>query len=259
MGQNTYSLTDQSVNSNNTLTVKLTDAAGHNGKVLSQPYVLDAAAPTVSRVAITAAMGATNNTLNAGDVVTATATFSEAVTVVTTGGTPYLNLNIGGTTVQAAYASGSGTTALTFTYTVLSGQTDANGISIDLNSLNLNSGTIKDVAANNATITHTAATDNASYMVDTTKPLAPTLALGSGVSDGATSTEAKQSSGVVTVSAETGASTVVTFSRIGGGTVTKTVTGTGSPVGVSLLDADLTTLGIGTINVTCPLYTSYAS
>jgi hypothetical protein len=76
------------------------------------------------------------------------------------------------------------------------------------------------------------------------------LALGSGVSDGATSTEAKQSSGVVTVSAETGASTVVTFSRIGGGTVTKTVTGTGSPMGVSLLDADLTTLGIGTINVT---------
>ncbi len=249
VGQNTYSLTGQTLTSNNTLKVKLTDAAGNSGTVLSQAYVLDAAVPTVSSVAITSATGATNNTLNAGDVVTATATFSEAVTVVTSGGTPYLNLNIGGTTVQAAYASGSGTTALTFTYTVLSGQTDANGISIDLNSLNLNSGTIKDVAANNATITHTAATDNASYMVDTTKPLAPALALGSGVSDGATSTEAKQSSGVVTVSAETGASTVVTFSRTGGGTVTKTLTGTGSPVGVSLLDADLTTLGGGTINV----------
>ena len=250
VGQNTYSLTGQTLTSSNTLKVKLTDAAGNSGTVFSQAYVLDAAVPTVSSVAITSATGATNNTLNAGDVVTATATFSEAVTVVTSGGTPYLSLNIGGTTVQAAYASGSGTTALTFTYTVLSGQTDANGISIDLNSLNLNSGTIKDVAANNATITHTAATDNASYMVDTTKPLAPTLALGSGVSDGATSTEAKQSSGVVTVSAETGASTVVTFSRTGGGTVTKTLTGTGSPVGVSLLDADLTTLGSGTINVT---------
>ena len=120
----------------------------------------------------TSATGATNNTLNAGDVVTATATFSEAVTVDTTSGTPYLSLNIGGTTVQAAYASGSGTTALTFTYTVLSGQTDANGISIDLNSLNLNSGTIKDAAGNSATITHTAVTDNASYMVDTTAPTA---------------------------------------------------------------------------------------
>ena len=250
VGQNTYSLTGQTLTSSNTLKVKLTDAAGNSGTVLSQAYVLDAAVPTVSSLAITSATGATNNTLNAGDVVIATATFTEAVTVVTTGGTPYLNLNIGGTTVQAAYASGSGTTALTFTYTVLSGQTDANGISIDLNSLNLNSGTIKDAAGNSATITNTAVTDNASYMVDTAKPLAPTLALGSGVSDGATSTEAKQSSGVVTVSAETGASTVVTFSRIGGGTVTKTVTGTGSPVGVSLLDADLTTLGLGTINVT---------
>ena len=250
VGQNTYSLTGQTLTSSNTLKVKITDAAGNSGTVLSQAYVLDAAVPTVSSLAITSATGAINNTLNAGDVVTVTATFSEAVTVVTSGGTPYLNLNIGGTTVQAAYASGSGTTALTFTYTVLSGQTDANGISIDLNSLNLNSGTIKDAAGNSATITNTAVTDNASYMVDTTKPLAPTLALGSGVSDGATSTEAKQSSGVVTVSAETGASTVVTFSRIGGGTVTKTVTGTGSPVGVSLLDADLTTLGLGTINVT---------
>ncbi len=250
VGQNTYSLTGQTLTSSNTLKVKITDAAGNSGTVLSQAYVLDAAVPTVSSSAITSATGAINNTLNAGDVVIATATFTEAVTVVTTGGTPYLNLNIGGTTVQAAYASGSGTTALTFTYTVLSGQTDANGISIDLNSLNLNSGTIKDAAGNSATITNTAVTDNASYMVDTTKPLAPTLALGSGVSDGATSTEAKQSSGVVTVSAETGASTVVTFSRIGGGTVTKTVTGTGSPMGVSLLDADLTTLGIGTINVT---------
>jgi hypothetical protein len=105
-------------------------------------------------------------------VVTATATFSEAVTVVTSGGTPYLNLNIGGTTVQAAYASGTGTTALTFTYTVLSGQTDTGGISIAANSLNLNSGTIKDASGNSATITHTAVTDNASYMVDTTAPTA---------------------------------------------------------------------------------------
>jgi hypothetical protein len=57
--------------------------------------------------------------------------------VDTTSGTPYLSLNIGGTTVQAAYASGSVTTALTFTYTIVSGQTDAGGISIDANSLNL--------------------------------------------------------------------------------------------------------------------------
>ena len=138
----------------------------------SANVTIDSVAPTVSSVAITSATGSQNNFLNAGDVVTARATFSEAVTVVTTGGTPYLNLNINGTTVQAAYASGSGSTALTFSYTIQAGQTDINGISIDGNSLNLNGGTIKDASGNSATLTHSAVTDNASYMVDTTAPTA---------------------------------------------------------------------------------------
>jgi hypothetical protein len=177
VGQNTYSLTQQTLTSSNTLKVKLTDAAGNSGTALSQAYVLDAAAPTVSSVAITSATGVQNSTLNAGDVVTATATFSEAVTVDTSGGTPYLNLNIGGTTVQAAYASGTGTTALTFSYTILSGQNDANGIRIDANSLNLNSGTIQDDSGNNAALTHTAVTDNASYMVDAIAPTVSSVAI----------------------------------------------------------------------------------
>ena len=126
--------------------------------------------PTVSTVAITAATGIQNNTLNAGDVVTATVTMSGATTVDTTGGTPQLALNIGGATVQANYAGGSGSTALTFTYTIQSGQTDANGISIDANSLSLNGGTLKDAAGNDATLTHSLVFDNGSYMVDTTAP-----------------------------------------------------------------------------------------
>ena len=72
----------------------------------------------------------------------------------------------------AVGASGSGSTALTFSYTILAGQTDINGISIDGNSLNLNGGTIKDASGNSATLTHSAVTDNASYMVDTTAPTA---------------------------------------------------------------------------------------
>ena len=44
---------------------------------------------------------------------------SENVTVNTTGGTPKLALNDGGT---ATYVSGSGTNALTFSYTVAAGQ-----------------------------------------------------------------------------------------------------------------------------------------
>src|SRR5207245_1757536 len=95
-------------------------------------YLVDTTAPTVSSEAITSATGIQNNTLNAGDVVSVTATFSEAVTVT---GTPQLALNIGGTTVQASYATGSGTTALVFTYTILASQTDANGIAIPANAL----------------------------------------------------------------------------------------------------------------------------
>ena len=45
-----------------------------------------------------------------------TLTMSEVVTVNTTGGSPILSLNDGGT---ATYIGGSGTNALTFSYTVL--------------------------------------------------------------------------------------------------------------------------------------------
>ena len=56
--------------------------------------------------------------LNAGKTVTLTLNLSEAVTV-DAGGTPTLTLNDGGT---ATYTGGSGTSALTFSYTVAAGQ-----------------------------------------------------------------------------------------------------------------------------------------
>ena len=87
------------------------------------------------------------------------------------------------------------------------------------------------------------------YVLDTAAPTAPTLALGTGVSDGASAAEATASDGVVTVTAEAGVSAVVTFSRSGGGTVSKTVTGTGSAQAVTLTSADLKILGDGSISV----------
>ncbi|MDP2831775.1 MAG: Ig-like domain-containing protein, partial [Pseudomonadota bacterium] len=131
---------------------------------------VDTTPPTVADVAITSATGLLNSTLNVGDVVSVTVTMSEATVVVTTGGTPQLALNIGGTTVQANFATGSGTAALVFTYTILAGQTDTNGISIAANSLALNGGTMKDAAGNNATLTHGAIGDTSGYLVDTTAP-----------------------------------------------------------------------------------------
>ena len=72
----------------------------------------------------------------------------------------------------ATYRSGSGGTTLVFQYTIQAGETDSNGISIGADAIALNSGTIKDATGNNATLTHSALTDNASYKVDTTAPTA---------------------------------------------------------------------------------------
>jgi hypothetical protein len=69
--------------------------------------------------------------------------------------------------VLASYSSGSGTSSLVFAYTILAGQHDTNGISIEANSLTPNGGTIADAAGNAAILAHTAVADNASYLVDT--------------------------------------------------------------------------------------------
>lgn len=80
-----------------------------------------------------------------------TVTASEPVTVT---GTPRIAIDVGGATRYASYAAGSGTAALTFTYAVQSGDFDANGIAI-ASPLELNGGTIVDLAGNPAGLTFT--------------------------------------------------------------------------------------------------------
>ena len=65
-----------------------------------------------------------------------TVNLSEAVTVNTTGGTPTLTLNDGG---SASYTGGSGGTALTFSYTVAAGQATSDLV---ISALNLNGAAI---------------------------------------------------------------------------------------------------------------------
>ena len=107
-----------------------------------------------------------------------------------------------------------------------------------------------DVSATQAIIpgsTSPAATT--SFKLDTVAPPAPTLALGTGVDNGASAVEATQASGVVTVRGQNGAAITVTFRRGTGTPVTKTLTGIASPQAVVLTSADLTTLGNGVITV----------
>ncbi|NBT20423.1 MAG: hypothetical protein EBT00_16880, partial [Proteobacteria bacterium] len=81
----------------------------------NESYNLDTTSATVSGVTSTLADGS----YKAGQAVPVTVTFSEPVTVATSGGTPQLTLTTGSSaTTPVSYTSGSGTAVLTFTYTV---------------------------------------------------------------------------------------------------------------------------------------------
>jgi beta-glucanase (GH16 family) len=100
--------------------------------------------PVISAITISPASG----DLGAGATVTLTVSFSAAVTVA--GGTPSLALNDGGT---ARYVSGSGSTALVFSYTVGAGQNTVDLAPAATNALALNGATISDAAGNAAVLT----------------------------------------------------------------------------------------------------------
>ena len=150
----------------------LKDAVGndatrtHPALATQAAHKVDGVAPTVSSIAITS----TGAPYKQGEKIQATVTFSENVSVDTTSGYPQLILKIGSENEIADYKSGTGTTKLVFEYTVAAGDTDTDGIAIEANKLKLNSGTIKDAAGNNATLTHTALTAQALHKVDTTAP-----------------------------------------------------------------------------------------
>ncbi|EIM30279.1 Ig-like domain-containing protein [Microvirga lotononidis] len=137
------------------------------------PSGADTTSPVVLAVSVPA-----SGTYIAGQDLTLTVNFNEAVTVVTDGGTPHLELVIGTQTVYAAYVSGSGTTALTFVYKVQAGQLDTNGIMVG--SFQANGGVLKDAAGNEAVLTLQSVGSTAGVLVD---GVAPTLSITSNVSE----------------------------------------------------------------------------
>ncbi|MCY4417937.1 MAG: cadherin-like beta sandwich domain-containing protein, partial [Chloroflexi bacterium] len=84
-----------------------------------------------------------DSTYATGDVITATVTYNVPVTVDTTDGTPALMLKVGDTARAASYTgSDESGKLLTFSYTVVSEDSDQDGVSIAANSLTLNGGSI---------------------------------------------------------------------------------------------------------------------
>jgi hypothetical protein len=124
---------------------------------------VDQTAGTISSVAFTSSAGG-DQTYSVSDVVSVTVTFNSAQYVT---GTPTLTVLCGVTNKTFNYASGSGTTALVFSYTIVSGDNDGDGLSIAANSLALAGGTITDLAGNNATLTHAAVANQAAHKVST--------------------------------------------------------------------------------------------
>jgi len=172
--RSTFTPTPNLASGNASITVadlSYTDVAGNLGTAGTTPIVsIDTLAPSVSTVALSSAIGSLNNSLNAGDKLNVTATFNDVVILNTDGGVPTLKLSIGASTVHATYVSGSGTNALVFTTTIVSGQTDTDGVALPANAFTLNGATLKDANGNTSSITSAAVSSNANYLVDTTAP-----------------------------------------------------------------------------------------
>ena len=152
-------------NGAHSLTATATDAAGNTGVASTALSVtIDTTAPVVTQTAATPSSGIEVP----GDTVTVTLTLSEAVTV---SGTPTLALNDGGT---ATYTGGSGSNALTFSYTV--GASDATVSALAITGVNLpNGAAVTDVAGNPANLAGALTTFSNLQIDPPTPPVAPTI------------------------------------------------------------------------------------
>ncbi|MCU8013901.1 Ig-like domain-containing protein [Shewanella sp. SM74] len=142
----TVTVTGASVGTS-TITITATDRSGNATNrtfdvVVASP---DATPPTITSVNSSTA----NGTYKVGDAISIQVNFDESVIVT---GTPQLELETGTTDRVASCASGTGT-SMTCTYTVQAGDTTTDLDYVATNSLALNGGTIRDAAANNATLT----------------------------------------------------------------------------------------------------------
>ena len=100
-----------------------------------------------------------------------TVTFSAAVDVQTPTATKAIAVEIAGQTKLAAYSSGTGTTALVYTYTFEVGLEDRDGVSFPENPLRGGGIVTKDKGAGfDANLTHAAIADDAGHKVDTEPP-----------------------------------------------------------------------------------------
>ncbi|MCX8516508.1 MAG: Ig-like domain-containing protein, partial [Rhodoferax sp.] len=224
------------------------DAAGNSGTAGTTPLLtVDTVAPnaptlalgsgitgSVSRAKITAASGVVSVIAERGSSVRVTFTDSAATpnsVIKTVIGT---NAALGVTLASADLGNGNN-------------QLQDGSISVIA--------TATDAAGNTSTVGNAL-----TISLDTLAPKAPTLALGTGVSGGATAAEATAASGVVSVTAESGSIVLVTITDSATPVphgILKTITGTGAALGITLTSTDIAgaarLLIDGRINVTATI------
>jgi hypothetical protein len=144
-----------------------TDTTSAGTSAASKAFAVTVAAAPAKPVITKITESPASADLGKNKTVTLTLTFSQAVTVA--GGTPTLTLNDGGT---ATYKSGSGTTALTFTYKVGAGQ---NTPSLAVAAVTLSGATITNSAGAAATLSLTGLTQTGPQ-INTKTPAAQTTA-----------------------------------------------------------------------------------
>ena len=123
-------------------------------------------AATITSIAFTSDPG-NDDTYRLDDAIKATVTFSAAVTVT---GTPQFVLNVGGAPRRADYESGSGSTDLVFSYTVVVGDEDTDGVAVEKDEIALNGGTIT-AGGTAATRTYDGVAADPTHKVDGIRPI----------------------------------------------------------------------------------------
>ena len=195
---------------------------------ISSTVTVTAAAPTVTNVTSTTANGA----YRAGDIISITVQFSAPVTV---SGTPQLTLETGATDRTVDYSGGTGTSTLTFAYTVQAGDTAADLDYSSTTALALNSGSIQASGTPaNLTLPAPGAAGslgaNKAIVIDTTAPCSPEAPDLTAASDsGASNTDNITSDSTPTFTGTAESNSTVTVISSGGGSLgTATADGSGN-------------------------------
>ena len=146
----TYTLEADDAGKTITVYVIFTDELGYSEVSISAPTLTVTAAPAAPTVNGTPRVSGSGDdgSWTVGENVEVTVSFSEAVEVITTNGTPSIGIGLGGAAARSAtYRSGSGTAELVFRYTLVTDDGSHNSMAVTPNSLALGGGVIRSAEA----------------------------------------------------------------------------------------------------------------